>query len=207
VGAASAATRGKGNVGAALAATRGKGNVGAALAATRGRRFSIVVRKAARGKNVPKNPTIRKWTAAALHGAVGEVTVRIVTIAESAELNARYRGDNRATNVLSFPAGTVGALSDRELAPLGDLVVCAEVVAREAREQQKTLEAHWAHMLIHGALHLIGYDHMTESQARRMESRERKLLAALGFHDPYSPMPRAGSARRVACKGRSRPAR
>jgi probable rRNA maturation factor len=171
------------------------------------KRLAIVVRNAAPGADVPKSSSIRKWTVAALHGALGEVTVRIVTVAESAEINARYRAHSGPTNVLSFPAGAVRALTERELAPLGDLVVCAEVVAREARDQQKTLEAHWAHMLIHGALHLIGYDHMTESQARRMESRERKLLAALGFHDPYSPMPRAGSARRVACKGRSRPAR
>jgi probable rRNA maturation factor len=182
-------------------------NVGAASAATRDKRLAIVVRNAARGKGVPKGASIRTWTAVALEGAVGEVTVRIVTAAESAELNARYRGHSGATNVLSFPAGPVRALSRRELAPLGDLVVCAEIVAREAREQQKTLDAHWAHMLIHGALHLLGYDHITGTQARRMESRERKLLGALGFNDPYSPMPRARAVRPVACKGRSRPAR
>jgi probable rRNA maturation factor len=170
-------------------------------------RLAIVVRNAARRKGTPKSASIRKWMAEALHGAVGEVTVRIVNAAESAELNARYRGHRGATNVLSFPAGEVRALADRELAPLGDLVVCAEVVAREAREQQKTLDAHWAHMLIHGALHLLGYDHMTGSQARRMESRERNLLAALGFRDPYSRAAHAASARSVACKVRSRPAR
>jgi probable rRNA maturation factor len=181
--------------------------VGAASAAIRGKRLAIVVRNAARGKSVPRSSSIRKWTAAALLDAVGEVTVRIVTEAESAALNARYRGHSDATNVLSFPAGAVRALSDRELAPLGDLVVCADVIAREAREQQKTLDAHWAHMLMHGALHLLGYDHMTRSQARRMESRERELLAALGFDDPYSPVARAGSARPVACMARSRPSR
>jgi probable rRNA maturation factor len=170
-------------------------------------RLAIIVRNAAPGARVPKNPTLRKWTAAALHGAMGEVTVRIVTAAESAELNARYRGHGGATNVLSFPAGEVRTLAERELAPLGDIVVCAAVVAREAREQRKTLDAHWAHMLIHGALHLLGYDHVTGSQARRMESRERKLLAALGFRDPYSRVARAGAARRVACKVPSRPAR
>jgi probable rRNA maturation factor len=171
------------------------------------KRLAIVVRNAAPGEDIPKNSSIRNWTASALPGAVGEVTVRIVTAAESAELNARYRGHSGATNVLSFPAGAVRALSSRELAPLGDLVVCAEVVAREAREQEKTLDAHWAHMLIHGALHLVGYDHITGIEARRMETRERKLLAALGFVDPYSPVTRAGAARPVACKGRSRPAR
>jgi probable rRNA maturation factor len=182
-------------------------DVGAASAATCDKRLAIVVRNAARGKGVPNGASIRAWTAAALEGAVGEVTVRIVTAVESADLNARYRGDSRATNVLAFPAGAVRAVSDRELVPLGDLVVCAEVVAREAREQQKALDAHWAHMLIHGALHLLGYDHMTGSQARRMESRERRLLGALGFADPYSPVARARAARPVACKGRSRPAR
>jgi probable rRNA maturation factor len=182
-------------------------NVGAASAAIRGKRLAIVLRNAAPGRRVPKSASIRRWTAAALPGAAGEVTVRIVTAAESAELNARYRGHSGATNVLSFPAGAIRTLSDRELAPLGDLVVCAEVVAREAREQRKTLDAHWAHMLIHGALHLLDYDHMTGSQARRMKSRERKLLAALGFNDPYSRVARAGAGRPVACKVRSRPAR
>jgi probable rRNA maturation factor len=164
--------------------------VGAASAATRVKRLAIVVRNAAPGIRVPAGVRLRKWTAAALDGAAGEVTVRIVTAAESAELNARYRGHSGATNVLSFPAGEIRAVSKRELAPLGDVVVCAEVVAREAREQEKTLDAHWAHMLIHGALHLLGYDHVTGSQARRMESRERKLLAALGFRDPYLPVAR-----------------
>jgi probable rRNA maturation factor len=181
--------------------------VGAASAAIHDQRLAIVVRNAARGKGAPKPASIRKWTAVALAGAAGEVTVRIVTAAESAELNARYRGASGATNVLSFPAGEAWPLPERELAPLGDLVVCAEVVARESREQHKTLEAHWAHMLIHGALHLLGYDHVTGSHARRMESRERKLLAALGFRDPYTPVARAGAAPDVACKVRSRPSR
>ena len=181
--------------------------VGAASAATRGKGLAIVVRNAARGKGVPAGASIRKWTAVALEGATGEVTVRIVTAAESAELNARYRGASGPTNVLSFPAGEALSLPERELAPLGDLVVCADVVARETPEQEKSLDAHWAHMLIHGALHLLGYDHVTGRQARRMESRERKLLAALGFRDPYTPVARAGAAPVVACKARSRPSR
>jgi probable rRNA maturation factor len=165
------------------------------------------VRNAAPGEPVPRDASIRKWTAAALQGGAGEVTVRIVSAAESAELNARYRAASGATNVLSFPAGEAFSLPEDELAPLGDLVVCAEVVAREAREQRKTFEAHWAHMLVHGALHLLGYDHVTASDARRMETHERALLAALGFHDPYAPAARAGAARRVACKVPSRPSR
>jgi probable rRNA maturation factor len=156
---------------------------------------------------VPAPARIRRWTAAALHGSSGEVAVRLVTAAESAELNARYRGQTGPTNVLSFPAGTALPLPQGELEPLGDVVVCAEVVAREAREQDKTLDAHWAHMLIHGTLHLVGFDHVTDGQARRMETRERKLLAALGFRDPYEQGAPAGTAPRLACKPRRRPAR
>ena len=176
-------------------------------AAPRRKRLAIVVHDVTREQGVPARASIRKWAAAALRGAHGEVAVRIVTAPESAELNQRYLGRRGATNVLSFPAGAALPLPKRELAPLGDLIVCAEIVAHEAHAQHKTLDAHWAHMLIHGALHLLGYDHVTGSQARRMESRERELLAALGFPDPYATAERAGAARRVACKPPSRPAR
>lgn len=173
----------------------------------RGKRLAIAVHDAAPGHAAPARTSIRKWASVALAAAAGEVTVRIVTAAESAELNARYRGRSGATNVLSFPAGEALPLPEGAVAPLGDVVVCAEVVAREAHEQDKPVNAHWAHMLIHGALHLLGYDHMTASETRRMETRERELLAALGFADPYAPRVGAGSARRVACKPRARPAR
>jgi probable rRNA maturation factor len=115
----------------------------------------------------------------------GELTVRVVGERESAELNERYRGKKGATNVLSFRAEAPPA-ADGELLPFGDLVICADVVERESREQGKTPAAHWAHMVVHGALHLQGYDHENVRDASIMEARERELLAELGFPDPYS---------------------
>ena len=99
-------------------------------------------------------------------------------------MNLRYRGKAGPTNVLSFPA-EVPDLPDSELLPIGDVVVCAEVVAAEAAAQGKALEAHWAHMVVHGVLHLSGYDHEAAREAREMESLERKLLKAMGFPDPW----------------------
>ena len=117
----------------------------------------------------------------------GELTIRVVGEAESAELNERYRHKRGPTNVLAFPSEPLPAEgAEDELLPLGDLVICAPVVAREAAEQGKTLEAHWAHIVIHGALHLVGYDHETDAEAGEMEGRERELLAALGIADPYA---------------------
>lgn len=151
---------------------------------TRSRR-AIAVQNAAPGARLPKAADIRRWAGAALGDASGEIAVRIVAAEESAALNARYRGKPGATNVLSFPAGEQPAPLDAALAPLGDVVVCADVLEREASEQGKALEAHWAHIVVHGVLHLQGYDHGTAAQARVMEARERELLAALGFPDPY----------------------
>jgi probable rRNA maturation factor len=106
-----------------------------------------------------------------------QVTVRFVAEAEGRRLNREYRGKDNATNVLSFPYSAK---------PLhGDLVICAPVVAREAKAQQKTLRAHHAHMLVHGLLHLAGLDHERDRDAARMEGRERRILAKLGFADPY----------------------
>ena len=93
-----------------------------------------------------------------------------------------YRGKDYATNVLSFPADLPPEV---QLPLLGDIVICAAVVSREAREQNKALDAHWAHMLIHGTLHLQGYDHQNDADAKKMESREKRILAKLGFDDPY----------------------
>ena len=109
----------------------------------------------------------------------------VVAAEESAELNSRYRGKNGPTNVLSFPAEAPAAAVD-ELLPFGDVVICADVVEREAREQGKAPAAHWAHMVVHGVLHLQGYDHEKLRDASIMEAREQALLAALGFPDPYS---------------------
>ena len=106
-----------------------------------------------------------------------EVTVRFVAEAEGRRLNREWRGKDYATNVLSFP------YSAKPLA--GDLVICAPVVAREAKEQGKPLAAHYAHLLVHGCLHLMGLDHERDADAARMERRERRVLASLGFDDPY----------------------
>jgi probable rRNA maturation factor len=152
----------------------------------RTRAVAVAVQRATRAAGVPPAARLERWALAALERkARGELTVRVVGPGESAALNARYRGKRGATNVLSFLSEAAMAKS-RELLPLGDVVICASVVAREAREQGKTLTAHWAHMVIHGTLHLQGYDHENARDAAAMEARERALLAGLGFPDPYS---------------------
>lgn len=149
-------------------------------------RLAIAVQNCAPGTNVPEAAKLRRWIRHALAGeADGELVLRIVGAEESAALNRRYRNREGATNVLAFAAEAPSLPDEGELAPFGDLVVCAEVLEREASAQGKSLEAHWAHIVIHGALHLIGYDHDTADTARTMERRERDLLAALGFPDPY----------------------
>ncbi|MGQ0383141.1 MAG: rRNA maturation RNase YbeY [Gammaproteobacteria bacterium] len=124
----------------------------------------------------PSPAALRRWARLAAGRRRGELGIRVVGSSESRALNGRWRGRDRPTNVLSFPG---------EGPQLGDLVVCAPVVAREAREQGKPLPAHWAHMIVHGTLHLLGFDHDREPDARRMERRERELLARLGYADPY----------------------
>ena len=108
--------------------------------------------------------------------------MRLVDEEESQTLNREYRGKDKPTNVLSFPSD-LPAVVENDL--LGDLVICVPVVAREANEQGKSLEAHWAHLVIHGLLHLMGYDHQTDEEALQMESRERELLQQLNYPDPY----------------------
>ena len=122
-------------------------------------------------------PDFVRWARAALVGG-GEITIRLVDPDEGQELNAEYRGKDYATNVLSFPY-------DTEPVVLGDLVICPSVVAREAAEQNKPLAAHYAHLTVHGMLHLQGLDHDNDDEAQAMEDEERKILAALGFPDPY----------------------
>ena len=147
-------------------------------------RFSVVVQVLVGGMTVPPAVRMRKWVSAACDGRCPgtQITLRIVDEPESRALNRDYRGIDRPTNVLSFsydpPPG-----SD---ALIGDLVICAPVVAREAAEQGKLPAAHWAHMVVHGTLHLLGYDHQNEDEAREMESLETKILAELGFPDPYA---------------------
>jgi len=114
--------------------------------------------------------------------ADAEVTIRIVDEAESQQLNFDYREKDKPTNVLSFPFQCPPGI---ELPLLGDLVICAQVVAREAAEQGKTLQAHWAHMVVHGSLHLLGFDHINEDDAEEMEAEEIQILHDLGFANPY----------------------
>lgn len=111
-----------------------------------------------------------------------EVTIRIVDNAESQQLNNDYRGKDKPTNVLSFPFEVPEGI---ELDLLGDLIICKQVVEREAKEQQKPLTAHWAHMVIHGTLHLLGYDHIIDDEAEEMEGLETEIMLELEFEDPY----------------------
>jgi probable rRNA maturation factor len=144
----------------------------------------IEVQIASRASGLPTATQLRRWARAALSDAPGRpaLTVRIVDEAESAELNRTYRKVPGPTNVLSF---TFEPPEQVKMSLIGDVVICAPVVEKEAREQNKTVEAHWAHMVVHGALHLLGYDHKREGEAARMESEERRILAGLGFSDPY----------------------
>ena len=138
---------------------------------------TVSVQIASRARGVPRSAHFRRWALAAL-GSRAEITVRVVAAAEGRLLNRRYRGKDCATNVLSFSYG-----ADRMTR--GDIVLCAAVVSREAREQQKSLGAHYAHLTVHGVLHLRGYDHETATAARRMERHERRILRGLGYPDPY----------------------
>jgi len=128
----------------------------------------------------PGPASLRRWARLAVGSRQGELGIRVVGARESRALNARWRGLDAPTNVLSFPAAR-----DLRGRQIGDLVVCAPVVAREAREQGKPVAAHWAHMVVHGTLHLLGFDHERAADAKRMEGRERALLARLGIADPY----------------------
>lgn len=140
----------------------------------------------ATSRPVPSEAKFRQWCELALRQrtADSELTIRLVDEAEGQMLNNTYRQRDYATNVLSFPADVPDDMLDIPL--LGDLVICAAVVDREASEQGKAPEAHWAHMVIHGCLHLLGYDHIDDEEAEEMESLERELLAELGHPDPYA---------------------
>ena len=133
---------------------------------------------------LPTAEQIEQWATAAVQPQSDEVemTVRIVDEAESHALNLNYRAKDRPTNVLSFP---FECPDEVELPLLGDLVICRQVVEREAQEQDKPVIAHWAHMVVHGSLHLLGYDHIEDDEAEEMESLETQIMTGLGFADPY----------------------
>ncbi|MCF7362538.1 MULTISPECIES: rRNA maturation RNase YbeY [Vibrio] len=133
---------------------------------------------------LPSEANFATWLEAAItpFQEQAEVTIRIVDSEESHQLNMDYRGKDKPTNVLSFP---FEAPPGMELDLLGDLVICRQVVEQEASEQNKPLLAHWAHMVVHGSLHLLGYDHIEDDEAEEMESLETELMQKLGFEDPY----------------------
>lgn len=137
--------------------------------------------------DLPDQRQLAAWAAAAVAvGTGGELTIRLVDEDESQALNRQYRGKDSPTNVLSFPFEPPEGLPADALPPvLGDLVICADVVAREAAEHNKPPMAHWAHMVVHGVLHLLGFDHQQDDEAERMEAMETQIMATLGFENPY----------------------
>lgn len=143
----------------------------------------VDIQRATEEPDQPDDDSLIRWAALALRDDPGkELTIRLVDAAESQTLNSQYRHKDSATNVLSFPADLPPELN---IPLLGDLVICVPVVNREAAEQGKLPEAHWAHMVIHGCLHLLGHDHIDDDDAEVMEQLERQLLAELGIADPY----------------------
>jgi len=144
------------------------------------------------GKVIPGKEQLKLWVSRAIEsiGAnkekSGQMTVRIVNEEEITRLNSEYRHKDYATNVLSFPFTQPPGIPEEEsINSLGDLVICAAVVNREAEEQHKSVTAHWAHMVVHGTLHLLGYDHQDDEEAKTMEAVEKNVLEELGFDNPY----------------------
>ncbi|HSR63773.1 MAG TPA: rRNA maturation RNase YbeY [Gammaproteobacteria bacterium] len=144
--------------------------------------IKIEIQNASQDRDIPAKKQLQDWATSALDDAGKDnLTIRIVDEEESAALNRNWRGREGPTNVLSFPYG------DDQHVPeyLGDIVLCAPVIKREASEQGKPVEAHWAHMIIHGILHLQGYDHQEQTETEKMEQLETRLLNAIGFENPY----------------------
>jgi probable rRNA maturation factor len=141
--------------------------------------------------DLPDEEQIERWVASTLHAADAddardlEISVRLVNEDESRKLNHRFRHQDQATNVLSFPFSPLDGLPEETVKSLGDLVICAPVVVREARQQDKALLDHWAHMVVHGTLHMLGYDHQDDTQAAAMEALETSILRDFGIEDPY----------------------
>ena len=145
---------------------------------TPSKRLNLPVHYPCNREGLPLRVDFVRWARAALVGG-GEVTIRLVEPDEGQTLNKEYRGKDYATNVLSFPY-------DSEPLVMGDLVICPSVVAREAAEQNKALDAHYAHLTVHGMLHLQGWDHEGDNDAQAMENEETEILAAMGYPDPYA---------------------
>jgi probable rRNA maturation factor len=145
----------------------------------------VDIQMASASEEAPDPQSIERWIGAAIgdQRESTELSVRIVDAEEGQALNEQFRGSTGATNVLSFPFENE---SPEPLPLIGDIVICAPVVAKEAREQNKALNAHWAHMMIHGVLHLLGYDHQNENDANLMETLETEIMQGLGFPPPYS---------------------
>ena len=155
----------------------------------------IDVQIACHESDMPSASQIKSWVTHAVAGsgrtlaAHAEMSVRLVDREEIRLLNRDYRQMDKVTNVLSFPAGEVSGLPAEAAQLLGDVVVCAPVVCNEAAEQGKSVDAHWAHMLVHGTLHLLGYDHQSVAEAAEMEGLEARILTANGLTDPYLTSP------------------
>jgi probable rRNA maturation factor len=154
--------------------------------------LAVTVQLASSRRGVPHVRSLRRWAAAAFSqrplrpvANASALTIRVVGTAESRQLNRMWRDKDKPTNVLSFPAEPLRLAPYQELPELGDLAICAPVVAREARQQGKSPQAHWAHMVVHGVLHLLGYDHENENDAAVMEAREAKILEQFGYTNPY----------------------
>ena len=152
---------------------------------------SLSLQKASSVKGLPSNTDFKTWINSALavakYAKPCEVAIRLVDEQESHGLNLQYRGKDKATNVLSFPSDLPEAVLDslpRE--PLGDIIICVPVLLAEAQQQSKTAEAHWAHLTIHGMLHLLGFDHIDDEEAEEMEGLEIEALHNLAYANPYS---------------------
>jgi probable rRNA maturation factor len=153
--------------------------------------LSVEIQIACDDPDIPKQDDIRSWAQLAVSGSPSianrdaELAVRVVDSEEIRTLNHEYRQQDKSTNVLSFPAGEMDGLPAHEPLVLGDIVVCASIIRSEAAAQGKSLADHWAHMLVHGTLHLMGFDHETDAEAAQMEAMEITLLAVKGITDPY----------------------
>lgn len=144
--------------------------------------IEVEVQIAASADDIPSEETFQYWVSQIESDAEQEVALRIVDETEMTQLNEQYRKKSGPTNVLSFPAELPGGI---DVPFLGDIIICAPVVAKEATDQGKSLDSHWAHMTVHGILHLQGYDHIDEADAEQMESLEIKIMQQLGFANPY----------------------